>query len=473
MAKSNWYDMREFNEFLKKQGDLVEVDEEVDPKVAGALTGISLYDKGPAVIFNNIKGADFPCCVGNMASMQRLLWALGIERIEDLNEEWCRRTEKLVPPKIVTNAPCQEVVIPQDEIDINKYCNIIWHDKDKAPFSVTLGLSITKDYHTGKQNAGIYRGENFDNPSRSVSWGAPEYTHGRQHLMGWEEANEPMPIAIATGVDPISLLVGATRTPPNVDEFELAGALRREPLEMVKCQTIDIYVPASSEFVFEGWVYPKQLRQEITEWFGEYTGHYGEQRMMPEVVITHVTHRKDACFQGTREQWENTESFYINGTTSQCEAYKTLKSVVPGIIDMRCNKCYEAVVKIKKMFKGHPQQVIDAVWGSTYSRYKHVFVVDEDVDIWDYESLHWALSTRVMADRDVTITSRRAGQWLDPASPLTGKGWQSGMGIDCTMPVEDYEFWKDHIPLTVNDPEQLGEVRKNFAAIVKKITPKK
>lgn len=469
MKKSNWYDMREFNDFLESQGDLVHVKDEVDPKICGALSGIQLYGKGPAVIYDNVIGADFPICVGNMASMQRFMWALGVEKESEINEEWARRTEKLIPPKIVDTAPCQEVVIDEPDIDINKYCNIVWHDKDKAPFGLTLGLSITKDIDTGVQNAGIYRGENYNNPSKSLSWGAPEYTHGRQHLMGWEEANKPMPIAIATGLDPITLMVGATRTPPNVDEFHLAGALRQEAVEMVKCQTIDIYVPATAEFIFEGYVYPHKLRQETTEWFGEFTGHYGEQRLMPEVVIHRVTHRKDACFQGTREQWENTESFFINGTTSQCEAYKTLKSLVPGIIDMRCNKTFEAIVKIKKMFKGHPQQVMDAVWGSTYSRYKHVFVVDEDVDIWDYDSLHWALSTRVDAARDITITKRRGGQWLDPSVPLTEKGYESCMGVDCTMPTEDYDFYNDPVPPTVNDPEQLEQVRKDYPEIVKQI----
>lgn len=473
MGKSNWYDMREFMAFLEEKGELVHMHDEVDPKVAGGLTAISLYSGSPAVVFENVKGADVPCLVGTLATQERFLWALGIDRMDQLNEEWCRRTEKLIPPKIVKDAPCQECVIEEKDIDINKICNIVWHDKDKSPFSVTLGLSITKDLYTGKQNAGIYRGENFDNPSKSVSWGAPEYTHGRQHFMQYEEANKPMPIAIVTGVDPITLIVGATRTPPDVDEFELAGALRQEPLEMVKCQTIDIYVPATAEWVFEGYIYPGQQRQEITEWFGEYTGHYGEQRMMPEVVIKHITHRKNAIFQGTREQWELTDSFWINGTTSQAEAYKTLKQIVPGIIDLRCNKCYEAIVKIKKLFKGHPQQVIDAVWGSTYSRYKHVIVVDEDVDIWDYESVHWALSTRVMADRDVTITSRRAGQWLDPASPLTGKGYQSGLGIDATVPKDDYEFWGNKVPPTVYDTEQLEQIKKEYPHLVKQVVRSK
>lgn len=269
-------------------------------------------------------------------------------------------------------------------------------------------------------------------------------------------------MAVVTGCDPIVEIVGATKTPPGVDEFHLAGALRGEPVEMVKCKTIDIEVPATAEWVFEGFIYPGVRRHEATEWFGEYTGHYGEARELPVFEIKLITHRKNPIYQGTREQWYPSESFFTNGRTSQAEAYKTLKKIVPGVIDLRCNVAYEAIVKIDKLFKGHPQQVIDAIWGATYGRYKHVIIVDKDVDIWDYESVHWALSTRVKADRDVFIAPRRAGQWLDPASPLSDKGWQAGMGIDATMPTEDYEFWGNKVPITVDDPEIVARTRSKW-----------
>ena len=137
--------------------------------------------------------------------------------------------------------------------------------------------------------------------------------------------------------------------------------------------------------------------------------------------------------------------------------------MLPGVVGLRCNVAYEAIVKIKKLFKGHPQQVIDAVWGATNGRYKHVIVVDEDVDIWDYNRVHWALSTRVKADRDVLIAPRKAGQWLDPACPLREKGWQAGLGIDATMPWEEYEFWGEKAPITVDDPEIVVKTKEKWA----------
>ncbi|KXA94586.1 hypothetical protein AKJ37_07470 [candidate division MSBL1 archaeon SCGC-AAA259I09] len=142
---------------------------------------------------------------------------------------------------------------------------------------------------------------------------------------------------------------------------------------------------------------------------------------------------------------------------------------MPGILDLRCDVSYEAIVKINKMFKGHAQQVMDAVWGSTYARYKHVIVVDEDIDIWDYDSVHWALSTRVKADRDVTILSRRAGQWLDPAPPPREKGWQGCLGIDATRPEEDYEYYDEEFPQTVADPDIVERVEKKWGEELEKL----
>ncbi|MBW2063576.1 MAG: UbiD family decarboxylase [Deltaproteobacteria bacterium] len=468
MGKSDWKDMREFIEFCETRGEVKRIKQEIDPEwEVNGITRIVCQNLGPLLIFENIKGADYPLVTNLIASDSRFLWSLGIEKWSEFNDEWMKRTEKLIPPVMVTSAPCQEETIQGPDIDIGKICNVKWHKLDKSPFPGTLSISVTKDPDTGEQNAGIYRMELQGKDQ--LGWGAPEYTHGRQHYMKYEQLNRPMPMAVVTGVDPVIEIVAATRTPPGIDEFHLAGALRRSPVEMVKCKTIDIEVPATAEWVFEGFINPGARHLEGTEWFGEYTGHYGEARVLPFFEVKLITHRKSPLYHGTREQWYPSESFFANGRTSQAEAYKTIKRLVPGIIDMRCNVCYEAIVKIKKLFKGHPQQVIDAVWGATYGRYKHVIIVDEDIDIWDYESVHWALSTRVKADRDVTIVTRRAGQWLDPALPLRERGWQTAMGIDATKPTEEYEFWGDQIPETVDDPDIVSRTKQKWGESLERL----
>lgn len=465
MGKTNWYDMREFLNFLEKKNDLLRINEEVDPEwEVNGITRIGLQEFGPAILFEKIKGANFPIVTNLLGADRRFLWAVGLEDWSQFNEWWCKRTEKLIPPNIINEGPCQEEIIEGESIDINRICNIKWHQYDGSSFPGTLSVSITKDPDTSLQNAGIYRmgtlGKNL------LGWGAPEYTHGRQHYMKYEKMGRPMPMAVITGYDPIVFIVSCTRTPPSIDEFHLAGALRGEPLEMVKCKTIDIEVPATCEFVFEGVVEPHQRSMEGG--FGEYTGYYGEARSNPVFKIQLITHRKNPIYLGAREQWYPSDSAVTVGKASQAEAYKTIKKLVPGILDLRCDVTYEAIVKIKKLYKGHPQQVMDAVWGATYARYKHVIVVDEDIDIWDYNSVHWALSTRVKADRDVYILPRRAGQWLDPAIPLREKGWQAGLGIDATIPWEEYEFWGEFAPRTVDDPEIVEKTRKKWGGLFKK-----
>jgi UbiD family decarboxylase len=458
-AKACWRDMREFMAFLKKNDELIHIADEVDPEwEVNGITRIALQDHGPAIVFERIKGADLPMATALLGNDRRFLWSLGIERWSDFNEEWLRRTATPVPPKIVQEASCQEVVVSGDAIDLDKICNVVWHERDGGPFPGTLSVSVTKDPDTGVLNAGIYRMGTLD--KNILGWGAPEYTHGRQHYMKYEARGEPMPMAVITGYDPSVLICASTRTPPGIDEFQIAGGLRGEPLEMVKCKTIDMLVPATTEMVWEGYVVPHE--RKIEGGFGEYTGFYGEARSNPFFQIETITHRKDPIFLGTREQWYPSESAYVVGRPSQAEAYKTLKSLVPGILDLRCDVTYEAIVKIDKLFPGHPQQVIDAVWGATYARYKHVIVVDKDIDIWDYDSVHWALSTRVRADRDVTISPRRAGQWLDPAVSLREKGWQTQMGIDATLCTEEYEFWGEEPAVTVDDPATVARVREKW-----------
>ena len=464
MGKSNWRDMREFLSFLEGKKAVRHITEEVDPEwEVNGITRIALQELGPAIIFDNIKGADYPLATGLLAEDNRYLWALGISKWSDFNEEWIKRTSQLIPPKLVKTGVCQEETISGADIDINRICNVKWHQYDGRPYPGTLSISITKDPDTGQLNAGIYRMGILD--KNRLGWGAPDYSHGRQHYMKYESRGKPMPMAVVTGVDPSVLIVASTRTPPTVDEFHLAGALRKEPLEMVKCKTIDIEVPATAEWVFEGVI--QAGSRKIEGGFGEYTGFYGEKRNLPDFEVNLITHRKNPIYQGTREQWHPSESFFVTGRSAQAEAYKILKGVVPGLIDLRCDVTYEAIVKIDKLFKGHPQQIIDAVWGSTYARYKHVIVVDKDIDIWDYNSVHWALSTRVSANRDVYVLPRKGSQWLDPAIPLKEKGFVGGLGIDATLPTEDYEFYGEKPPLTVDDPEIVAKVQKKWGSTFK------
>lgn len=459
MKKSNWKDMREFLNFLEEKGEVRHIKEEVDPDwEVNGITRMVLQELGPAIVFDKIRGADLPLVTGMLASGKRFLWSLGLEEWSEFNEEWARRTKQLIPPKVAETGVCQEEMISESDIDINRICNVKWHQHDGEPYPGTMSISITKDPDTGVQNAAIYRMATLG--KNRLGWGALEFRHGRQHYIKYERRGEPMPMAVATGNDPIVCIVAATQTAPDIDEFHLAGALRGEPLEVVKCKTIDILVPANSEVVFEGVIHPGV--REIEGGFGEFTGYYGEARSNPVFEIKVITHRKNPMYQGTREQWYPSESFFACSTSSQAEAYKTLKSLVPGLLDLRANEGFEVIAKIDKLYKGHPQQVMDAICGCT--QFKHVIIVDKDIDIWDYDSVHWALSTRVKADRDVCILPRRTGLPLDPSLPLKERGWRAVLGIDATIPWEEFEFWGEKSPVTVDDPEIVTKAKNKWGS---------
>jgi len=464
MGKSNWRDMREFLDFLEGRGEVMHIEDEVDPDwEVNGITKLVTHRMGPVVVFDKVRGSDYPLVTGLLASERRYLWALGLEDLSELNNEWIKRTAELLAPKIVKAGVCQQEVILESDIDIKRICNIKWHQHDGGCYPGTLSVSITKDPETGIQNAGCYRMATLG--KNRLSWGAAPYSHGQLHLTKYERRNEPMPMAVITGFDPVVEIAGATRTPPGIDEFYLAGALRREPLEVVKCKTIDINVPAYAEWVFEGVIQPGI--REIDRDFGEVTGYYGEAHSQPVFEIKLITHRMNPLYLGTREGWYPSESTIINGRSSQAEAFKILKGLVPGLLDLKTDVTFEAIAKIDKLFKGHPQQVMDAIWGATYARYKHVIVVDKDIDIWDYNSVHWALSTRVKADRDVYILPRRAGIHRDPALPTREKGWQAGLGIDATFPSEEYAFWGEKVPDTIDDPEILEKTKRKWSSRLK------
>lgn len=459
--KANWKDMREFLAFLEERGQLDRVKEEMDPDwEVNYATRAATQRLGPCLYFENIKGMDYPMVAGLLAEDKRFLWSLGLESWDQYNNEWARRTETLIKPKEVPTGPCKEEVIEGKDIDLSKICNVKWHIKDKAAFPGTLLISITKDPFEGVQNLGIYR-MGIQEPNK-MCWGAPPSTHGGIHLQQWERLNKPMPMALVCGVDPLVEIAGGIGTSPGVDELEIVSALRGEPIEVVKCDTIDIMVPATAEWVIEGHIYPGDRQHEVTEWFGEYTGYYGEASTLPVFVAEHITHRKNPIFHGTREQWYPSESHYVVGRTHQAEAFKILKDLVPGVLDMRCNPAYEAVVKIDKMFKGHPQKVMNTLWGISRGPYKHIIVVDKDVDIWDYESVHWAMSTRVQADRDVVIMPRIQGQWLDPSVAFAERMYSSGLGIDATMPTEEYLRCGNKVPTLVDDPDIMERGKAKF-----------
>ncbi len=173
MKKSNWKDMREFLEFLEERGEVIHIKEEVDPEwEVNGITRAVLQELGPVIVFDNIRGADYPLVTGLLASDKRFLWSLGLEDWRGFNEEWLKRTSQLIPPKIVKTGACREETVSESKIALNRICNVKWHQHDGGPFPGTLSISVTKDTDTGAQNAGIYRMATHDR--NHLGWGTPK-----------------------------------------------------------------------------------------------------------------------------------------------------------------------------------------------------------------------------------------------------------------------------------------------------------
>ncbi|MBI4187129.1 MAG: UbiD family decarboxylase [Chloroflexi bacterium] len=450
-------DLREFLALLEKKGLLARVKAEVDP--SWEINGVckKLIDEGgPAVIFEKVKGHKVPVLANLIGTLERL--ALALEMPADdrkITEEWIKRTEHPIPPKIVKAGPCKENIVMGDKVDLNAiFPPVIWHKGDGGPYIGTLGLQVTKDPEQGWQNVGVYR--QMVRTKNETGLYMPVPQHGGIHLQKWARMypGKPMPVAVAIGTEPCYLATGTAklRHPPGEEEY--AGALRKEPLELVRCETCDLYVPATSEIVLEGEVYPDELKPDGP--FGEYTGHQGEAQMFNVFRLKAITHRNNPIFHGEREGYPS-ESIYLWLKGMEYVLYpKVMK--LPGVVDVHIprHSCgFKAIVSMKKLWPGHVNEVIHAIWGDIDLGhfFRYVIVVDDNIDIRDPDRVGWAVSNYVQPDRDIMIAPRCIIDGLDPSMPYSKRFTTAKWGVDATMPTEEYEAEGTQAPPLCDDPD--------------------
>ena len=273
-----------------------------------------------------------------------------------------------------------------------------------------------------------------------------------------------MPMAVVTGGDPVVTLLGATKL-GRISEMDVAGGIRGEPIEMVKCETIDMEVPATSEIVLEGEVLPKERKSEAP--FGEFNGCYGPREEMPYFRIKAITYRNNPIYQGTREGRAPSESSVLTGTIVRIETLIEMQRRVDGVLDLalpESSVSHEAVVKIRKLYEGHPQQVMYALWSTAMGwRFKHVIVVDEDINSGDWNDIHWAIATRVQGDRQITIIPHNRIHPGDLSQPPTMRAYTAYVGIDATKQTELFAREGCVFPKTCEPTEgNIAEVEKRW-----------
>jgi 2,5-furandicarboxylate decarboxylase 1 len=419
-------DLREFLTFLENKDELLKTKKPVDVKFE-----ISSYirktsdQRGPALFFENVKNFNMPVVGGVFATRERAFLALETTS-QDYVHKFQNALDHLLPPKLVSSAPCKDVIYTGDDVDLTRLPIPIFSEKDPAPF-ITLGLSISRDPKSGGKNTSIYRLQLKGRNRLGIM-----AQHLVRQLVEAESLGKGLPIAIAIGTDPVIPLATQWMAPYGTDEMALAGALRGEPVEVVKAETIDLEVPATAEIIIEGNVLPN-IREEEGP-FGEVSGYYTPANPKPLIEVSAITHRKNPIFQAALTGMPTTENHILKQLPLEATFYWMLKKEFPGVTAVHFPAAGTvgmiSVIAMKQAYECEARNVIATMFGSR--RNKITIVVDHDIDIYDMEKVLWAIATRTQADEDIVIFPRLVATAMDPSVRKFRVG--SSLGIDATKP---------------------------------------
>ncbi len=460
-------DVREFISFLEEKGELVRVREEVDPilEITEIADRIS-KKQGPALLFERVKRSRYPVAINLFGSYQRMAWALGLERFEEIGQQFesllrtdpdmkfVQKMEALYnlyklstsKPKEVKRAPCQEIVRDAD-FSLFEYPILQCWPGDAGRF-ITLPLVITKDPETGKQNVGMYRLQVFDGKTTGMHW----HTHhdGAVNFRKNAKMGRKTEVAVALGGDPVTIFSATAPLPYGVEELFFAGFLRKRAIEVVKAKTVDLLVPAQAEIILEGYVDPSEERIEGP--FGDHTGYYSVADKYPVFHVTCVTQRKEPIYPATIVGKPPMEDCYMGKATERM-FLPFIKMQLPEIVDMNLplegvfHNC--ALISIRKSYPMHARKVMNAIWGLGQMMFtKFVIIYDEDVNVQNTSEAAWKAFNNVDPARDIVV-SEGPLDVLDHASPRPIYG--AKMGIDATKkwPEEGYQRqWPDEIRMS-------------------------
>ena len=430
-------DMRDFLHHLERSGSLVRIRDEVAPEheLAAYLRKASdMGDEGPALLFENIRGHEIRVAGGLFANRRLMLEALETTE-EEANSKYLDAIDNLVEHKVIEEGPCNEVVRLGEEADLTAFPFPTYCELDGGPF-ITLGIAISRDPEDGGKNASIYRHQVLG--KRRLGVLSPPPHHLGVHYKKAEALDKPLELAIALGVPPSALVATQWEAGYGVDELTLAGALMGEPLEVVKCRTVDLEVPAGAEIIIEGRMPPGVREHEGP--FGEYTGYYTRASDKPVMEVSAITHRRNPILLAGMSGVPTTDNHVLKMIPMEASCYAMLKRKFAGIkrvhfhgsggVGLMC------IVAMKQYARNEARQVLATLLGSQGS--KLAVVVDEDIDIHDMDKVMWAICTRAQAQKDVMILPNMTLWQLDPSAPDDGS--YSVMGIDATRPFgEEFE----------------------------------
>lgn len=459
-----YLDLREFIAALETAGELKRIPFEVDPKLEMTeFADRAVKSGGPALLFEKPKGSGVPVLINAFASDRRMELALGVGKMEEFAERITEFMEmkapeglmgklKMLPklaevgaffPKSVSSGPCQEVIL-REGFSLHDIPVLTTWPQDGGPY-ITLPMVFTKNPRNGKRNCGMYRMQVYDERTTGMHW--QKHKQGADHFrrLQAEGKQARMDVAVAIGADPATMYSAILPLPPDIDEMMVAGFLRNKPVEMLKCLTVDLEVPAQAEFVLEGYVNLDELRREGP--FGDHTGFYSLEDDYPVFHVTCVTHRKNPIYATTIVGPPPMEDYFM-GKAIERIFMPMLRMTIPEIHDM----CMPAegvfhnlmLVSIKKSYPMQARKVMHAIWGLGQAMFtKCIVVVDEDVDVRNVSEVAWKALNNIDPQRDIEFVLGPIDS-LDHASRMPN--WGSKMGIDATRKGPEEGFtrrWPD------------------------------
>jgi 2,5-furandicarboxylate decarboxylase 1 len=419
-------DLRSYLDLIKrkKPEEFVIVSKEVDPAYELTALVVKLEKEArrrPVLLFEKVKGTPFPVLTNLHASRSRLALAMS-SAPEHMLKTYLRAMERPIPPRVVETGPVKEVVLTGSRINLYDLPQIIHHEGDAGPY-VTAAISFAKDPAGETWNCAYNRLMIKGRDTTSIHLTAGKHLWEFQRIA--ESRREALPVAFAIGVHPAIALGALAIGSIDEDERAIMGGLFGEPLELVKCETSDILVPAHAELVIEGEILPAARTPEGP--FGEFTGYSLGERPREVVKVKAVTHRAGAIFQDIAVA--HLDHMLLSTVPMEANLYRAVRAMVPSVKAVRVPGPFTCYVSIEQRLPGQAKNAILAVLGADLYM-KRVVVVDQDVDVFDDRQVTWAVATRCQPDRDITIVTHARGSDLDPSTKEDG--YSAKWGVDAT-----------------------------------------
>lgn len=479
-----YQDLRDFIKQLEARGELKRITQQIDPYLEMTeIADRTLKAGGPALLFENVKGHSIPVLANLFGTPERVALGMGQESVTALRDvgkllAFLKEPEppkgfkdalNLLPtykkvlsmsPKMVKKAPCQEVIVSGDDVDLTQLPIQHCWPGDAAPL-ITWGLTITRGPHKERQNLGIYRQQLLGRNKLIMRWlshrgGALDYQEWCQQHPG-----ERFPISVALGADPATILGAVTPVPDSLSEYAFAGLLRDSKTQVTQSVSNDLQVPAHAEIILEGYIEPGETAPEGP--YGDHTGYYNEVDEFPVFTVTHVTHRRDPIYHSTYTGRPPDEPAVLGVALNEV-FIPLLQKQFPEIVDFYlppegCSYRL-AVVTMKKQYPGHAKRVMMGVWSflRQFMYTKFVIVCDDDVNARDWKDVIWAMTTRMDPARDTTLVENTPIDYLDFASPVSGLGSKMGMDATNKWVGETDREWGEPITMSEDVKQRVDEL---------------